>query len=202
VQVRWKGGPVDITGAVTQGTLSNPRLSDDNTGKQLVGRVTVTPAVGLILGVSGAGGAWLSRTVPGAEGSQQRAFGADVEYSRDHWILRSELVYSRWSFPQPLPPSNGQSLSGLGTWVEGRYRLTPRIFIAGRADRLGFSRLTSSTPGTPALPWDAPVTRLEAGGGFYLQRNLVARATVQTNSRAGGRVTDRTFVSGQLIYWF
>jgi hypothetical protein len=199
VQVRWKAGPVEVTSALTQGTLSNPRLSDDNSGKQLSGRVTVTPAVGLVIGVSGAGGAWLSRRVPGGDGSQQRAFGADIEYSRDHWILHGEMVFSRWSVPLPLTPSNAQSLSALGTWVEGKYRLTPRIFVAGRADRLGFSQLQGSTA---TLPWDAPVTRFEAGAGYYLQRNLVARATVQSNRRSGGRVTERSFVSAQLAYWF
>lgn len=202
LQVRWKAGPVEVTGALTNGTLSNPRVSDDNGGKQVSGRVSISPAIGLVVGVSGAGGAWLARSVPGAEGAQQRAFGADVEYSRDHWIVRGELIFSQWSLPLPLAPSNAQSLNALGRWVEGRYRLTPRIFVAGRADRLGFSRLQGSVPGTPALPWDAPVTRFEAGAGYYLQRNLVARATVQANHRSGGRVTDRTFISAQLAYWF
>jgi hypothetical protein len=200
VRVRWKEGPVEVTGALTNGTLSNPRISDDNGGKQLSGRVAMTPAIGLIIGVSGAGGPWLSREVPSSGGSQQRAFGADIEYSRDHWIVRGELVFSRWSLPLPLAPSNVRSVSSLGRWIEGRYRLTPRIFVAGRADRLGFSRIQGSAPGT--LPWDAPVTRIEAGAGYYLQRNLVARATVQANRRAAGRVLDRTYISAQLAYWF
>jgi hypothetical protein len=200
LRVRWKEGPVEVTGALTNGTLSNPRLSDDNRGKQVSGRVAMTPVIGLIIGVSGARGAWLSRDVAPTGSPQQRAVGADIEYSRDHWIVRGELVFSRWSLPLPLPPSNVQSVSSLGRWVEARYRITPRIFIAGRADRLGFSRLQGSAPGT--VPWDAPVTRIEAGGGYYLQRNLVARATVQTNRRAAGRVLNRTYVSAQLAYWF
>lgn len=202
VQVRWKAGPVDATGALTNGTLSNPRVSDDNAGKQVSGRVAMTPAVGLIIGVSGAGGAWLSQSVPSTGAPQQRALGADIEYSRDHWIVRGELVFSRWALPLPLAPSNAESVSALGRWVEGRYRITPRIFVAARADRLGFSRLQGSAPGSPALAWDAPVTRIEAGAGYYLQRNLVARATVQANRRSGGRVRDRTFISAQLAYWF
>jgi hypothetical protein len=201
VRVRWKRGPVDVTGAVTNGTLSNPRLADDNGGKQVSARLVLTPTIGLIVGFSGADGAWLSRNVPGGEGSRQRAFGADVEYSRDHWILRGELVFSRWSLPLTLAPSNARSLDALGHWVEGRYRLTPRIFIAGRADHLGFSGLQGSTASS-SIPWDAPVTRFEAGAGYYLQRNLVARATVQTNHRAAGRVLNKTFVSAQLAYWF
>jgi hypothetical protein len=203
VRVEWKGGPVHVSGAVTNGTLSNPRFSDDNAGKQISGRVAITPATGLIVGVSGAGGAWLARTVPVTGAApRQSAVGADVEYSRDHWIVRGELVFSRWSLPLALAPSNVQSLNALGRWVEGRYRITPRIFVAARADRLGFSNLLGSAPGSAALPWDAPVTRIEGGAGYYLQRNLVARGMVQTNRRSAGRVRDRTFVSAQIAYWF
>jgi predicted porin len=200
VRARWKGGPVEAIGAVTNGTLSNPRVSDDNRGKQLSGRVAITPAIGLVLGVSGADGAWLSRSVAGAAASHQRALGADIEYSRDHWLVRGELVLSRWGLPLPLAPSNVQSVSALGRWVEGRYRITPRIFLAGRVDRLGFSSIHGTA--AAALPWDAPVNRIEAGAGYYFQRNLVARATVQSNRRSAGRVTNRTFVSAQLAYWF
>ncbi len=202
VQARWQQGGVELTGALTTGSLSNPRVSDDNGGKQVSGRLAVRPLVGLVIGASGAGGAWLARTVPLARAQQQTAVGADIEYSRDHWIVRGELVFSRWSLPMPLLPSNTDEVTALGRWVEGRYRITPRIFLAGRADRLGFSRLRGGDAAAPVVPWDAPVTRFEAGGGYYLQRNLVARATVQSNSRSGGRVTHRTFISAQLAYWF
>ena len=56
--------------------------------------------------------------------------------------------------------------------------------------------------GGEPTPWEAPVTRLEGGGGVYLQRNLTLRAVVQTNWRDGGRVLNATYVSGQLSYWF
>ena len=203
VQARWRGGPIEVSGAVTNGTLSNPRFSDDNAGKQVSGRLAVTPAIGLILGASAARGAWLARQVAGTGAAPPlRAAGADIEYSRDHWILRGEMVWSRWSFPAPLAPSSAQSVGALASWVEGRYRVTPRIFVAARADRLGFSRLRGSVPGVGALPWDAPVQRFEGGAGYYLQRNLVLRGTVQGNWRDAGRVSSRTFVSAQIAYWF
>jgi hypothetical protein len=77
--------------------------------------------------------------------------------------------------------------------------VTPRIFLAARADRLGFSELRGDAN---VLPWDAPVKRIEAGFGYYLQRNLVLRATTQGNWREGGRDHNRTYVSGQVAYWF
>lgn len=203
VQIRWKHGPVEVTSAITNGTLSNPRVSDDNAGKQVSGRVAFTPAVGWIVGVSGARGAWLAREIPSqTTAPPQRVLGTDMEYSRDHWIVRGELVWSRWSFPVPLAPSNAGSVGALATWVEGRYRVTPRVFLAGRADRLNFTRLRGSVPGSRAEPWDAPVTRIEAGGGVYLQRNFVLRATAQPNWRTAGRVRNRAYLSAQVAYWF
>jgi hypothetical protein len=199
VQVTWKTGLLEVAGAVTNGTLSNPRASDDNGGKQLSGRVAVTPAVGLIIGASGSRGAWLARAVAPDSKPAQRALGADIEYSRDHWIVRSEIVWSRWSFPTALPPAHVRSLNAIGSWVEGRYRATPRIFVAARADRLGFSEIAGTVL---TLPWDAPVQRLEAGVGYYVQRNLVLRAGIQQNWRDAGRVKKRTYLSGQLAYWF
>jgi hypothetical protein len=199
VQVSWKTPWLDVAGSITNGTLSSPRVSDDNGGKQISGRVAVTPAVGLIIGASAARGAWLSRSVAADSKPLQRAFGADAEYSRDHWIVRGELVWTRWEVPVVLRPSAARALDASGSWIEGRYRATPRIFFAARADRLGFSKLSGTTL---RLPWDAPVQRVEWGTGYYVQRNLVLRATVQHNWRDGGRVTRRTYLSGQLAYWF
>lgn len=199
VQARWQEGPIEIAGAITNGTLSNPRFDDDNGGKQVSGRVAVTPAVGLILGASAARGAWLARGLtPEGSSPAQRALGTDIEYSRGYWLVRGEMVWSRWSFPAPLPPSNARSVGALAAWAEARYRITPRVFVAGRADRLTFSQLQ----GTTTLPWDAPVTRVETGFGYYFQRNFVFRSTVQGNWRSGGRVSNRTYVSAQLAYWF
>ena len=156
VQVSWKTGPVELAGAVTNGTLSNPRVNDDNGGKQVSGRVAVTPAVGLIIGASAARGAWLARTVAPDSLPAQRSLGADVEYSRDHWIVRGEIVWSRWAFPRALAPSDARELDARASWLEGRYRVTPRIFLAARVDHLGFSELRE----LPCCPGQ-PVSRID-----------------------------------------
>ena len=203
VQARWKTGPIELSGAVTNGTLSHPVVSDDNAGKQISGRVALTPTVGFVVGVSAARGAWLARRIPSTTSKPPlNALGADIEYSRDHWIARGELVWTKWTLPVPLGPAQTTSVAAFASWAEARYRITPRIYIAGRADRLGFSELSGSTPGLAPLPWDAPVTRVEAGLGYYLQRNVVLRGTVQSNFREAGRVSSRTFFSAQLAYWF
>jgi hypothetical protein len=206
VQARWSAGAMELIGSITNGTLSNPRVSDDNGGKQVSGRVAARPVVGLVLGASAARGAWLSRAITALAPNHtysQRAFGADAEYSRDHWLVRGELVWSAWDLPFLGEGGSPQTVSATAAWAEGRYRVSPRLFIAARGDRLGFSRiagqgLLSDRP----TPWDAPVYRLETAAGCYIQRNLIARLALQRNVREAGRVRRRTWLAGQLTYWF
>ena len=206
VQVHWKAGIVETTAAVTAGTLSDPRADDNNSSPQVSGRVAVHPTIGFILGASAAHGAWLSSDVarllpngPSASRYPQSAWGADVEYSRDHWLVRTEMVFSRWQVPFAVTEPGGVNLDAFGIWVEGRYRLTPRISAGFRADHLGFSDVVVNAVG---IPWDAPIDRLEGVVGYAVQRNLTARFGVQHNDREAGRVRSRTYLTAQLAYWF
>jgi len=193
----WAWG--DATGAVTTGSLSDPQVSGDNLGKQVAGRFAFHPEPGLVLGVSAARGQFLSggaaRAV-GAEGgnSDQTAIGADAEYSRGYYLVRFEAVRSMWTIPT-IP----QPLIATGGWIEGRYKFHPRFYAAARFDHLGFSSITGTTR---TADWDAPVTRIELGGGFLLQRNLQLKASFQRNTREGGRVTNLNIGSAQLVFWF
>ena len=210
VQAHGVAGRIDASVAVTVGTLSNPRVGDDNRGRQVSGRVGWKPTPGLSLGASAARGEFLTRAIGdaaeaifGKRSSGQQALGIDAEYARDHWIVRGEVIDSRWQLPAFGPPAIEAPLRATAAFVETRYRFTPRYFAAARADRLTFSRIRgqASFGGRPT-PWDAPVTRIEIGGGVQLLRNLSARAVVQRNWRDAGRVRARTFLSGQLAVWF
>jgi hypothetical protein len=210
VQAHGTLGRVDASVAVTTGTLSNPRVDDDNRGRQISGRAGWKPLIGLAIGVSAARGEFLTRALGdavepllGRRAYGQRALGVDGEYSRDHWIVRGELIDSRWRLPVLGQPAIAMPLRATAAFVETRYRFTPRYFAAARVDRLTFSRIRGQVrfQGRPT-PWDAPVTRIEAGGGVHLLRNLSARAVVQRNWRDAGRVRTRTFLSGQVAVWF
>ena len=204
-QARWTTEAVEVAASITAGTLSRPRFADDNDSKQVSARVALRPVVGLVLGASAARGGWISRDVPVSANRgdlQQTAFGADAEYSRDYWIIRTELVWSQWRVPFVTVPPEGNAVSGLGTWVEGRYRVSPRWFVAGRADRLGFSKITGSRFDASPTAWEAPVVRYELGGGYYFRRNVVGRSSVQWNRRDSARARSGTFLTGQVSYWF
>jgi hypothetical protein len=211
VQVHGAVGMLSATAAVTAGTVSNPVFPDDNQGRQLAGRVELRPAAGLILGTSVARGPFVSeaaaRAAVGAGHDSeftQTAWGADAEYSRDHYLLRLELIGSRWQMPVVPPPGAllalQTPLGALSTSVEGRYKLRPDFYVAARYDHLGFSDQTGLLE---TVPWDAPVTRIEIGGGYSLQRNVLLKASYQHDTRDGGRLLRAAhMVAGQLVYWF
>jgi hypothetical protein len=95
-------------------------------------------------------------------------------------------------------PTLVQSLDASSAFVEGSYKLVPGLFVAGRLDRLGFGRLPSSLP---ASTWDAAVTRLETGVGYYVRRNLLAKGAYQHNWRDGGLIRSRGLMAVQLHFW-
>ena len=131
----------------------------------------------------------------GPEGAlTQTALGADLEYSRDYYLLRAEVIGSRWILPTIDAP-----LRALAGSIEGRYKISPRFYAAARLDHLGFSEI--ATP-LATQSWDAPVTRATVGGGYSIQRNLILKAEYQLNTRDGGFVHRAHLGTAQLAFWF
>jgi hypothetical protein len=204
VQVHAANAWADVSGSVTNGTLADPLVRDDNNGKQLAGRVALHPVAGLIIGGSAARGAFLASSAtdlagaPGQNGRfTQTAWGADAEYSRGYYLVRAEGVLSAWRVPMVRAPFITSPLRAGSISVEGRYKIRPGLYAAARYDYLGFSSITGTTR---TEGWDAPVARTEVGGGYSLQRNLQLKLSVQHNTREGGRVVN--IGAAQVVFWF
>ena len=206
VQAHAANDFVELTAAVTSGTLSNPLFRDDNAGRQIATRVALHPIAGLIVGASAARGPFLSRPAAqaAASGDQdgaftQTAWGGDVEFARAYYVLRAETVVSQWTMPAIGSPAINGPLRAVATSVEGRYKIRPGFYVAARGDYLSFNEIANSRG--PAT-WDAPTRRIEAGGGYSIQRNLLLKVTAQDDRRDGGRVRTSRLVAGQLVFWF
>ena len=131
--------------------------------------------------------------VSGAARSTQNALGLDVEYSRDYWLVRGELIWNQWQVP-----TISRNLDATSGFVEGSYKVSPGFFVAGRIDRLSFGAFPSPSGSST---WDAAVTRLETGVGYYIRRNFLAKAAYQHNWRAGGLIRKRGLAAMQLHFW-
>jgi hypothetical protein len=201
VQAHWRNDRVEVATALTQGTLSQPRVHDDNSGKQLSARVALRPLTGVVVGISGSRGDYASdhsayygtQDLPG-DCCRQRAWGVDAEYSAGHFLLRGEAIWSDWDVSAWRGPLHARALT-----TEGRYKLAPGLYFAARAGRIDYSDVTG-TEGT--LPWDAPVSRVEAGFGLSLRRNLLLKGVFQHNRREAGRTRMHDLVAGQVLWWF
>ena len=199
-QVRIGPESLNVAVAVTNGTSSDPRTRDNNGGKQVATHVSWQPTAGLALGGSAATGSYVSDAalaaatlVAGLDRTRQNALGLDAEYSRDHWLLRGELIWNQWQVPTFAPALNATS-----AFLEGRYKISPGLFVASRIDHLGFATIPSASG---ALSWDAPVTRLETGAGYYIRRNLLAKTAYQYNWRDGGPVRNLGLFAVQFHFW-
>lgn len=205
VQVRWQRDPITVYGAVTQGTLGDPRLSDDNGGAQVAGRVVYAPHPGIAVGGSVASGPYLARALTpempagrSLASYRQEAYGTDVELSRDRWLVRGEIVWNRWGQPA-FEGAPTRPLDARASMVEARYTLAPGLYLAGRAERLDFSRIETTLG---AVTWDAGVRRLELGGGWRVHRHVLLKAVWQRNRRDGGRVRASDLGALQVVTWF
>ena len=205
------GRALSVTASVTNGTISNPLFKDDNGGKQVAGRLEWRPTPGLQIGTSVARGEFVSDAAASAAAASapppsaatpftQAAWGGDIEYSREYFLMRAETILSRWRVPFAAEPARTDPLDALATFVEGRYKITPGLYAAARVDYLGFGSIASAFGTTP---WDAPVTRVEAGGGYSIVRNLLLKVSYQHNSRDGGRLpAHENLVATQVVFWF
>jgi len=205
IQARLVAGSWQLSGAVTQGTLSNPLVRDDNGSKQLSSRIAWRSSRGLEAGVSFARGGYVSQEIvdrlPAARGRdfRQQAVGLDFEQDWGHWILRGEGMWSGWDAVAATPPLLGTRLSAGAVTLEARFRPWPGVTLAARYDQLAFGDVLG--PDGPAS-WDAPVSRLEVGAGYALRHNLTLKVSYQRNRRDGGSFQRGDFVAVQGSAWF
>jgi hypothetical protein len=206
VQLHGVQGAFEWTGAVTVGSLSDPRWTDNNNRPQLAGRAILRLGPAVKIGASGARGAWLDSsldpTLPAGERAgdyRQTAWAVDAEASAGRWLARGEFLRTSWRLPTYAAPWIADPVNSHSLIVEGRVRVWPGLSLAARGDTLMFGDLAGTGV---TLPWEAPTYRFESALTYAVTRNVNAKVAWQHNRRDGGRVRHDSLVAGQLVYWF
>jgi len=163
---------------------------DENSGKSVLGRVGLAPWPGIRAGVSAAYGPYLADALNpnlpagrSATDYHQRLGMADVELVAGHVEVRGEGAWNVWETPTvgDLDVTSG--------YLEVKYSLSFGAFLAGRWDAMRFGKIADSAGAE--RPWDADVTRLEAGIGYRLDRGALAKLAYQHTIVEYGGATDR-----------
>ena len=201
VQVRVGPESINASAAVTNGTTSDPRTRDNNGGKQIAGRLHWRPSAALAIGGSAA--TWCLRRRCGACERDDDWRNVPLEAARV-WPRRGVLARSldgeRRVHLEPVAGADAlrdarrdervrrRALQDFAWHIRGEPNRSPRL---QRARVIIFGTRT----------WDAPITRLETGAGYYIRRNLLAKGTYQHNWRDGGPVRSRGLFAAQLHFW-
>lgn len=198
---------VEVAAGVTVGSLSDPRVDDNNGGKQVVARLEWRPTAAWSLGTSAAAGAFVSRAAAreaGAAGTSwpQRAVAVDAAFARDHLQVRGEVIVSSWEVPAVSAPRVGGPLKATASTIEAQYRVLPRLDAAARADWIRFSAIRGSLYGGRPTPWDADVSRLEVGASYRVARAWRLKLAYQHNWRWDTARVSRGYPVAQLSTWF
>ena len=206
VQVEAGSGAVRGSVGVLRGGIANRYAYDADSGWTVNGRLEVNPSPALALGTSVAYGGYvdldtkpLTETAVYNRTPRETAVSFDAEYSRGYWLLRGEAILNRRSVPAFSAPYLAEPLNGWWLGAETRYKLFPGMYLAARVERLSFSTVAGSTT---TNTWDAPVWRVEAGGGYSLTRNVLGKVTYQRNSRDSQWYPHQQLVSAQVVLWF
>jgi len=187
VQFFGQLGAVGYHLGLANGALCNPTNLSENKRPMIFGRMHAQPTIGLKIGVSAVNGGYLSgallkNTPPGLQPEKYRQMlaGVDVEYSRGYWVFYGEGVFSRWESPLLR-----DHLDALAFSAEMRYKILPRLFVAGRYGRIHFSKIADASDddadGKRTAPWEFPVWRFEPTAGYNLSRHALVKAVWQIN---------------------
>ena len=132
-------------------------------------------------------------------GLTQSALGIDAEYSRGYYLIRVETIMSDWRVPLVRTPAIDLPLRARTFLVEGRYKIRPGLYAAARFDHVGFSEIVGTAR---TAEWEAPVDRVELGGGYSLLRNLMVKGSYQRDTRPAGRTQKLNAIASQVVFWF
>lgn len=133
---------------------------------------------------------------PGREAGDfpQTLAGVDIQWSSGDWDVFAELIWTRFEAP------NVEDLELWAGYVEAKLTVAPGLFVAARLARMSFGEIED--PAGESKRWDRTSSRAELGGGWYLTRNMLLKATLQLNYQAGGREPDDDLLMLQWVLTF
>jgi hypothetical protein len=186
-QVGGSTGMLDYAVEVKNAGLAS-RPSDwqfwqkDFSNPTVTGRMGVRPDAAWNIGVSGSGGSYVTAqpraTAPlNAWHTTQTVIGADISWASGPLQVWTEAAWSQWRIPN-LEPADAW------TWfVEGKWKLAPEVWLAGRWNQQLYGDFGTPSGGTTS--WGNDVWRIDACVGLRLDRFMQFKVQYSHTGQAG-----------------
>jgi hypothetical protein len=188
-EVYGSRGRFDYSVALLSGSLTKPTTTQVKDVPQVTTHLSWYQNAGFVVGVSGFLGPYLydglaSLDVSDPAGGGPSAYadpldylnggaGYDAYWSSRYWEFRSESFYAFWEHPS-LP-----TLSAASGYLEGKYKITPGWYLAGRAGYFHPFEVTDENGDSQR--WDYRVHRFEYGIGYRPTRRVTMKLVAQHN---------------------
>lgn len=179
--------PVGRKGRLSIGLQNGAQSNNENVTQNdrfgWVGRYSVAPHPSWTLGVSGSVAPYMTSGATGLaagevpEDFDQELIGFDLEFSRDRWRVLAEALWNDWDVSRNL--GVGGQLGAFSWYLEAKYSITPRFFMAMRYSDQSFDDVPNGA-GT-STSWDFDTDRIEVGVGYRPTVNVLAKLSGQHN---------------------
>ncbi len=172
----------DYSFALIAGSMTKPLQQQEKNLPQATTHLTYHFSPGFSIGGSGYYGTYLFEglfrdTLPiGKKENDYLSGGAgyDLYYSKKHFEVYSEAIYSFWEYPYLT-----KKLTAVTGYIEFKYKFYPAWYSAFRLGMYEPGTLSRSTG--ERVKWDYPVTRYEFGLGFKPDRMILIKLVAQIN---------------------
>ena len=197
-------GDVDVVVEVKNSALSSRPETWDlvtdgfPTDPTITARMAWHPAPEWTTGLSFSRGPYLRKSArdslpagTGIDDVHQVTTAFDLAFERRRLQIWLELMTTRFDVPRI---GDAELIAG---FIETRYKIAPRWWLAARWNRTVFDHVTGSE-----RSWDRHHTRIDAGIGFRPDANLTVKLEYNRGEASGGNVNGRHQVALQAVLTF
>jgi hypothetical protein len=176
-------GWVDYRGGAVSLAVAHPGYTPvpDRAINPVIG-AGITPVVGVRLGVSGTVSSYLNKSFTSAQldardwtSYHERIGALDAELSRGYLELHGEWARSEYDVPRRVGPARGTTY-----YVEAKYTISPRFFLAARRERNNYPFIAAFGAAWASSNTDFHDT--EVGAGVRLSPSTLLKGSYRTDT--------------------
>lgn len=196
VNVSGAAGIIDYHAGVVSLPVVNTRYTPEPSERMRpIAGIGVTLGPALRLGLAATRGSYLGRNAAALDAGRtwsdyrQTVVSTDLRFSAGYFEARAEAAWSRYEAPQAA-----DDVPGFGAYIEARMTVSPRVFVAARAEHFDYAFIENFGP-----VWAANQTlqrNAELGVGYRFSEGVLLKTSFRKDSWPGASPPGVSLVDG------